>query len=192
MKAAGTARTTNPGGMKVITATRTDAPPPEPEKKLQDKLKDGATDAALNVVGILKDTYGDFRRSDRFFKYKAGIIASWVAITCLTLVLSCPPSELDAKNRLGARLGPRPADPTRPAVTIFNDSDKRWTDVRIIVNEKYQASMPSVEARDAVTVTPRQLLGPGGKVAPLDLRATDVELRTSDGKARLMKEGQEQ
>jgi hypothetical protein len=49
-----------------------------------------------------------------------------------------------------------------------------------------------VEARDAVTVTPRQLLGPGGKVAPLDLRATDVELRTSDGKARLMKEGQEQ
>ena len=188
----GTRAVTNPG-MKVISASRAEPPPPEPDnKKIQEKLKEGATETALNAVGILRDTYDDFKRSDRFFKYKALIIASWVGISCVTLIASCPRSELDAKNRLGARLAPRPTDPNRPAVTIFNDSDKPWSDVTIVVNDKYRAAMPQVEPHDAVTVTPRQLLGPGGKVAPPDLRATDVELRTADGKARLMKEGLEQ
>jgi len=180
----------NPGTMKVVTATRAKPPPPKPAERWQDRLKTQAVDLSLNAWSILKETYEDFRRSDRYFKYKALIIASWVVLSGVTIMASCPHSEMDARNRLGARLGPRAADPARPAITIFNDSDKPWKDVRIVVNDKYQAAVPQVEPHDAVTVTPKQLLGPKGMVAPSDLQATDVELRTDDGKARLMKAGE--
>jgi len=186
-------RASNPGTMKVITASRARPPPPKSSQRWQDRLKTETINLALNAWSILKEAYQDFRRSDRYFKYKAMIIAGWVAISGVTIIASCPQhSELDARNRLGARLGPKPTDPARPAVTIFNDSDKPWKDVRIVVNEKYQAAVPQVEPHDAVTVTPKQLLGPKGMVAPADLQAYDVELRTDDGKAHLMKGGETQ
>lgn len=188
MPAAQPGRASNPN-LKVITAARTQPLPAEPQKALKERLKSGAEDAALNVVSILKDAYADFRNSDRYFKYKAGILAGWVTLSIITVIASCPPSELDAKNRLGARLAPPPADRSHPAITIFNDGDQPWKDVTIVVNGAYRAAVAQVSPHDAVTVTPKQLLGPDGKVAPPDLQARDVEIRTDDGKAKLMKGG---
>jgi hypothetical protein len=179
---------------KAITATRARPPPPEAPQKLTERLKAEASNAALNAVSIAKDVVEDFRRSDRYFKYKAGILASWVVLTLLTLVASCPHrSELDAKNRLGARLGPPSTDPDHPAITIYNEGDDPWEDVTVIVNRHFRAAVGHVQGHgNDIIITPKQLTGDDNQPVPSNLKATDVEIRTSDGKARLMKDGQEQ
>lgn len=182
-------KASNPN-LRVMSAART-APPPAEQGPLSARLKSGAENTALNVVGILRDTWADFRSSDRFFKYKALILGSWIALTVLTFAVSCPGGDLDAKNRLGARLVTA-GEPSRPIYMIVNDSEKSWTDVLVVVNAQYRAAVADVEAHGNLTLTPKQLIGPNGKLAPTDLRITDLELRTGNGKTKLLKEGQPQ
>jgi hypothetical protein len=46
-----------------------------------------------------------------------------------------------------------------------------------------------VEPRAFVTITPKQLMGDNGKLAPFNLKATDIELHTKKGSVLLLKDG---
>jgi hypothetical protein len=173
---------------KVITATR--AQPIEEEKvALKERLTGGASDAALNAISIAKEAVADFKSADKFFKYKAGIVAAWVALSVASLVIACPGSGLFGNNNLHARLVIA-GEANAPIIMLVNEGRRPWTDVTVVVNKDFRAAAPNVKPHEEITLTPKQLMGPNNKLAPKDLHPTDVELRTARGQAVLMADGE--
>jgi hypothetical protein len=182
-------RVSNPS-MKAVSAARAQ-PAPEPASgPLSKRLKAGAEDTALNVLSILRDVGEDFRKSDRFFKYKAFVLAGWIALSGASIVVACPGSG-GPHNTLGARLVQTKVVDT-PVMMIVNDSGRAWTDVTVIVNNEYRASVGKVAAEapdNNLTLEPRKLLGEGGKMAPNTLQLRDIVVRTRQGEADLLVNG---
>lgn len=173
---------TNPG-MRVMTAAR--AAPLQKEKAegpLGKRLAGEASNHLLNAVSILKEMVGDFRSQDRFFKYKAFIVAGYLAVTVTSFAIACPggsvkAGDMDARLVLSDKLD-------RPSITIWNESKEAWKDIVVTVNEQYQAAVPSVAPGEFMTITPKQLMGSTG-AAPADLRFQTLRLRSRDDNADL-------
>jgi len=175
---------------RVLTAARSGTVRLDADgEPLPTRLRAGAESTALNVVAILRETWEDFRNSDRYFKYKAIILAAWAVLSLFGIVIACPAPSVHRDVTLGARLVVGP-ETERPALVFHNESDAAWQDVLIIVNGRYRAAVSHVEPQTFITITPKQLMGDNGKLAPSDLQATDVELRTRRGSARLLENGQ--
>lgn len=172
-----------------MSAAREQPLTPEPARPLADRVKGGASETAFTSVALVKRWVADFRARDRFYQYKAGILAAWVALSAVCLVIACPSGGLERSARLGARLV-LAGEAGYPVYTLFNDSKEPWTDVTVVVNQRYRAAAPFVQAGGNLTLTPSQLLGPDGKVAPADLHPRDLELRTPYGKERLLVDGE--
>ncbi len=175
---------------RVLTAARSGTVQLDADgEPLPMRLRAGAESTALNVVAILRETWEDFRNSDRYFKYKAIILVAWAVLSLTGVGVACPAPSVHRDTTLGARLVVG-AEDERPALVLHNESDAAWQDVLIIVNGRYRAAVSHVEPHAFITVTPKQLMGDNGKLAPSDLQATDVELRTRKGSAQLLEHGE--
>ncbi|NOJ81257.1 hypothetical protein [Myxococcus xanthus] len=182
---------TNPGmprapsqsNLRVMSAARAEPLLKEkPDGPLGKRLAGDASNHLLNGLSILKELVADFRRSDRFFKYKASIIAGWLVMTVTSLAIACPGStvrkgDMDARLVLSDRLD-------RPSVTIWNESKEPWYDVTLTVNGQYQAAVLTVAPGEFITITPKQLMGSSG-AAPADLRFQSIQMRSRDDSADL-------
>jgi len=175
---------------RVLTAARSGAVQLDADgEPLPSRLRTGAESTALNVAAILRETWEDFRNSDRYFKYKAVILVAWAVLSLTGVGVACPAPSVHRDTTLGARLVVG-AESEHPALVLHNESDAAWQDVLIIVNGRYRAAVSHVEPHAFITVTPRQLMGDNGKLAPSDLQATEVELRTRKGSAQLLEHGE--
>jgi len=175
---------------RVLTAARSGTVQLDADgEPLPARLRAGAESTALNVMSILRETWEDFRNSDRYFKYKAIILVAWAILSLTGIGVACPAPSVHRDTTLGARLV-MGAESEHPALVLHNESDAAWQDVLIIVNGRYRAAVSHVEPHAFITVTPRQLMGDNGKLAPSDLQATDVELRTRKGSAQLLEHGE--
>jgi len=150
-------------------------------------VRERAIDTVLNAASMLADMWDDFRRRDRFFKYKAAIVATWAVLSITSFFVAFPS---DSKNRLGARLV-MAGDASRPVYMIVNDSGDTWHEVTVIANNRYRTAVGLVEPRGGtLTFIPKQLKGDQDTAPPSDLQISDLQLRTDDGSAWLMKEGE--
>lgn len=178
-------------GMRAVSAART-APleKPKAEGPLGKRVAAETSNVLLNTFSILKEQLADFRGSDRFFKYKAGIVAGWVVLSVASFAIACPgrslaTGDMDARLVLSDKLD-------RPSVTIWNESKDVWRDVTIIVNEQYRAAVAEVQPGNFVTITPKQLLGADGVTAPADLRFQSLKMRSPGDNADLTPSLQEE
>jgi len=175
---------------RVLTAARSGTVRLDSDgEPLPSRLRAGAESTALNVAAILRETWEDFRNADRYFKYKALILIAWAVLSLCGVGVACPAPSVHRDTALGARLVVG-AEAEHPALVLHNESDAAWQDVLIIVNGRYRAAISHVEPHAFITVTPKQLMGDNGKLAPSDLQATDVELRTHKGSAHLLEQGE--
>lgn len=177
----------NPGTMRVMTAARAAPVQEEPKGPLGKRLVSEATNAALNGVSILKELAQDFQERDRFFKFKALILGSWLGLSVLSIGIACPRQNLET-GALGARV----VDPKiagRPTLMIYNESKEPWRDVIFVVNGDFRASVEVVKPGDFITLTPKQLMNSAG-AAPSDMPMRNLELRTKDGTATLLRNGE--
>ena len=175
-----------------VSATRSEPLPlDEDGLPIQTRLRSEAESTALNVVAILRETWEDFRNADRYFKFKAGILAAWAVLSLTGVFVACPgaPPILGPSTTLGARLI-MGEEPEHPAYVLSNESDRAWEEVVVVVNHTFRAAISHVEPRAFVTITPKQLMGDNGKLAPFNLKATDIELHTRKGSVLLLKDGQ--
>jgi len=171
---------------KVVSAARRDSGFELRAGRLGSRLKSEAENTALNFLARAKEALESFRRSDRFFKYKAGIAAAWFLISVGTLLWA--PRSSTGDNRLGATLVVTTVL-DHPVYMVKNDSSRTWREVIVVVNRTYRAAVPEVEAGQNLTLGPKQLLGENGSVAPISLELQDFEIRTAQGSARLMEAG---
>ncbi len=181
-------RPSNPS-FKAISAAR-QAPlaaekgPPEDVKV---RLKAQAENTALNVVSILKETWQDFRNSDRFFKYKAGIIGGWIALSVASFVVANPGKA--NKNPIGAKLVINRVTNDQVYV-ILNESDDVWEDVKLVLNKEFEDTAPSVEPNGLpLTLDLRAFKGKGGARPPSTTKVIDLVIDTSEGDAVLVENG---
>lgn len=164
-----------------------------PATPLGSRLKEGAADAALNIAGILRDLWADFRASDQFFKYKALILAVWLALSGAGFFVACPGSG-GPTNTIGARLVKgKVLDST--VISVINESEDAWEDVVVVVNRTYSSSVAHVPGREQdpdnrFTVDTKKLRDPNNKAAPDALFISDLYVRTAEGRADLIQNGE--
>jgi hypothetical protein len=177
--------------LRVMSATRA-APLPKDKQQeaLKERLKSESANVALNTVSIIKEKVEEFRQQDRFFKYKAFIVAGWVLLSLLTFGTTWARGVKGGTGDLGATLVPVAG---RSSMTIMNKSEEPWTDILIIVKDnkgaEWRASVARVEPAKEFNIGPKQLLGADGRAAPSDIRIVGVEMRTSEGRAMLLEDG---
>lgn len=175
------------GQMKVMSAARAAPVQEEAKGPVGKRLASEASNAALNGLSILKELVQDFRERDRFFKFKAMILGSWLTLSVLSIAVACPKQGLET-GALGARV----VDPKiagRPTLMIYNESKEPWTDVIFVVNGEFRASVERVMPGDFITLTPKQLMNSAG-AAPADMPLRNLELRTKAGTATLLRNGE--
>lgn len=180
-------QTNNP---RVMSAARAAPLPKEQQQgQLSQKLKAESANVALNALSIVKEKVEEFREQDRFFKYKAFIVAGWVFLSVSTFGVTCARGTKQMGD-FGAKLVPVTS---RASLTIMNKSEDAWEKVLIVVKDnrgaEWNAYVPRVEPARDVTITPKQLLNADGKAAPSDITIVGVEMRTADGDAVLLENG---
>jgi hypothetical protein len=181
---------TNPN-MRAMSAARTGPVEKKSEGQVGKRIASEASNQLLNGLALLKEMFQDFRSSDQFFKAKAGIVGGWAFISLLSIIIACPGQGVKTAD-LGARVIVLPnADRPKaaPSLYITNTDDDPWENVIFTVNGKYKAIVDKVGAGGDVTLTPKNLMGPAGPM-PSDERFINAEMKTNDGKAVLVKDGQ--
>ncbi len=173
--------------LKVITAAR-QKPLTASGRPLKDRIRAQATDTALNVFSIVRESWEGFKSADRFLKFRVLIMAAWVVISIGTLFVACP-GAVRSRNSLGAQLVVTTvAD--HPVYMVKNEGKRPWREVVVVVNKRFRAAAEQVEPGSNLTFGPNQLLGENGIIAPADLEMAELELRTSEGSAKLLEGGQ--
>jgi hypothetical protein len=179
-------RPSAPGGVR--SAMRA-APLPEEKRKLtKEVLREGAVETVLNSVGILRDVIEDFRSSDRFFKYKAGVLAMWLFLSLTSVGVSCS-GGAPTGNSFGARLVVAGDSNIDRAYMLKNDSDNEWQAVTVTINGRYFVTAAQLRPYGDITLTPRLMYDESGTAAPQDIVIRDIQITCSDGEAFLLKGG---
>lgn len=169
----------NPNMRAVRSAMRDEPVSAEPKKKLDKAaLKEGAIDTLLNSVSILSELADDFRSSDRFFKYKAGVLITWLLLSVSSVGVACgnqgPTNDINAVLVVGG-------DAARPIYLVKNESLEVWQDVEVSVNGQYRATLAQMEANGgSIALSSAVLFDQAGAKAPSALVITEIVITVSE------------
>jgi hypothetical protein len=159
---------------------------PTPRQRFE-RLLAKTVDAGLNLLGILRELYQGYQRSNTFFKYRVLVVASW-AVLSLGGVAAAFHNGAAESNALGARMVVSSvAD--EPVYMIVNESNDAWQDVRLVVNERFSAAAIRVAPGGELTIGIRKLIDETGRPAPENLHVDKMTLKTSDDSVDLVREG---
>ncbi|MGQ0508911.1 MAG: hypothetical protein ACT4TC_26715 [Myxococcaceae bacterium] len=161
---------------------------PTPTSEVRRLIAAEAQNTALNALSIFKELWADFRNSDRYFKYKALIIAIWIVLSASGFAVACPGSSA-ATTDFGAKLTISDFG-AHPFYVIRNESTSPWSDVKVTVNGgEYHYESGAVEPGKDVGFGAKQLKGRDNRSAPETLNVRRLEIHTSAGDAVLIKDG---
>jgi hypothetical protein len=128
---------------------------------------------------LAQDLTEGYRRSNRYFRMRAAVIASFTLLTVASLWLACPSSG--PRNDLGAEVKLAESF-LGHQLLIRNESDEIWTDVVITLDGTWRLDRRTVRPRDEMVVSVAQF-GQGGQRAPKDYRPATVTIVCREGKA---------
>jgi hypothetical protein len=141
-------------------------------------LQASASNTVLNGFSMLSEIVEDFKRSDRFFKYKAGVLVVWLMLTGTSLGIGC--SSGKHTNDLEAKLI-QSNDGTYDVYMVKNEGTENWQDVEMVVNGKYRATLTLLEAKGGnITLTPAVLFDENGQRAPYGLKFEELKVNVRD------------
>lgn len=162
----------------IFVAQRAEPLPVEPSplrQRLVEAIATGAFSAKRFVVGLVED----WRKRDPAFRWKAGIVASWIGISAFSLHVATSGPEDPASNSLGAYVAI-----THTAMgwglLLDNQSDRPWEAVEVVVNGEW------VHRRERIGPEEKVVLGPfqfqkGDQTPPADLSIDSVRVGTRRG-----------
>ncbi len=158
------------------------APGPRPRNEA---IQEALLDALLNARAIALELVADFKASDRYFKYKAAIVVSWVLLSLLTIGIACPSADVSPKNSLDARAWVQKVDALDrkiTAIALENESKDDWGVMILKLDNAFTAALPGLRARGGKTVvTLEKFVGIEGDSPPLDFRPQHLEIRCDRG-----------
>ena len=146
------------------------------------------------AAGRARALAGDFRRADRFFKLRAGVVAAWAVVSLATIFGACP--SAGPGNDLGAEVALLKADPVpgeqipgegqvvgSAKIMVRNESDDVWTDVVLKLDGRWRYDQATLRPRDYVVLLVSQFRQ-GQDAPPSDYRPRVLEVRCGQGRHR--------
>ena len=154
-----------------------------------ESMKAMVLDTIYGARSQVEQLWDDFKQSDRFLKYKASIVGSWLAISAATFVIISAGGQrplIDASNAIGAFAKfQRSAELGVSALLLENHSSETWKQVAITLDGAYSSLVPRVEPGGRAVVELRKFNGATGSTPPPDLRPQKLDIRCSEGSAVL-------
>lgn len=139
--------------------------------------------AAARVTEAAKDLATDltegFRRSDRTFKRRSAVVATWVVLAFLSVWIACPPSG--PTNALGAVARLDTGGIMGTQVLVHNDSRDLWTDVVFTLDDGWRLEKRTVRAGDKLVLSV-SVFSREGRQAPSDLKPRTLTIECAEGK----------
>lgn len=174
-------RPSNPNLKGVQSAARDQPLAPAQRKLTAARVQEGAVDTLLNSFSILSEVVDDFKRSDRFFKYKAMVISLWFLLAIGSFGVACPSSG--SSNDIDAVLVVS-GDASGPIYMIKNESTEPWKDVEILVNGTYRSTLSEMRGEGGnAALSPAVLFDEAGKKAPKGLQITEIVVKVREPEA---------
>jgi hypothetical protein len=163
-----------------------DAARPDPIAAAQ-RVKEGVRDLALGALGAAGDLASDvaegYRKSTRYFKLRAAVVASWALLSIVTLWAACPSSG--PANPLGAKfqllLRSEPGVLLGTQILVENDSRKVWRDVVVTLEGGWSYERKTVRPQDKLVVSIGQFRK-DGQSAPAELAPREITVECSEGR----------
>jgi hypothetical protein len=117
-------------------------------------------------------------RSDRYLRWRAGVVGAWAVAAAATLVLTCPGDG--HANALGAEVQVLGESLVGAQVLVRNDSADVWTDLELTLDGEWRYRHPTLRPRDQVVVATTQFRR-GADTLPADHRPRRLEVRCAQG-----------
>ncbi len=148
------------------------AQPPHREATLPDKARALARDLADRV-----------KSSNRYLRWRVGIVGTWVVLSLVTLWASCPstgptnPLGADVQVLKDSLLGGQ-------QILIRNESSENWTEVVVTLDDAWRHAQRTVRPQEQMVLAPSQFKR-GSEPAPRDLKPRTLLLECEQGRARI-------
>jgi hypothetical protein len=122
-----------------------------------------------------------FRRSDRFFKMRAGVVGTWVLLSLVTLYAACPSSG--PANALGADVQVlRESLVGGQQLLVRNESTEIWTDVVLTLDEGWRYEHRTMRPHDQLVLSMSHFRK-GEQAAPREFRPRALTIECGQGRA---------
>ena len=122
-----------------------------------------------------------FRRSDRFFKMRLGIVAAWAVLSIATLWGACVTPG--PTNALGADVQVNGDSIMGVQLLVRNESDHIWEDVVLTVDDAWKYTQSTMRPRDLVVVSLSSFRR-GDEAPPRDQRPRVLTISCAQGSGR--------
>jgi hypothetical protein len=155
-------------------ATRTDLPP-------RGGRLSAAADALDACRGHAAELADGFRRSDRFFKMRVGIVAAWAVISLATLWGAC--ATPGAHNALGADVQVDGDSIMGTQILVRNESEHIWEDVVLTLDDGWRYTQRTMRSQDLVVLSVSSFRK-GDESPPRDLRPRALTIACRQGSGR--------
>ncbi|HET6922484.1 MAG TPA: hypothetical protein VFI16_04985 [Anaeromyxobacteraceae bacterium] len=158
------------------------SPPPARDSPPPPKGTAGPASGALpDVREPVRRWVESFRRSDRFFKMRVGIVGSWAVISLVTLWAACPSSG--PSNSLGADVQVlRDSLVGGQQLLVRNESTESWTEVVLTLDEDWRRQHKTVRPHDQLVLSMSDFKREG-RAAPRDFKPRRLTLECDQGRA---------
>lgn len=138
---------------------------------------------ADRLRGSLAELADDFRRSDRFFKMKAGIIAAWCLVSAGTLWGACFHRAGGELSSLGAEVQMLPESFVGGAqILVRNESSDLWTDLTFELPGGFIHKHDTLRPGDQLVLSVSEFRK-GTTAPPKDLKPRSLTISCKEGKA---------
>lgn len=135
------------------------------------------TEAARDLAVDLAD---GFRKSDRTFKQRTALVATWTVLALMSVWIACPPSG--PTNALGALARLDTGGIMGNQVLVHNDGRALWTDVRFTLDDGWRLERRTVRAGDKLVLSVSAFSRDGSQ-APSDLLPRQLTIECAEGTA---------
>jgi len=122
----------------------------------------------------------DFRRADRFFKMRLGVVATWAVLSLVTLYGACPSSG--PTNALGADVQVlRESLVGGQQLLVRNESSEIWTDVVLSLDEGWTYEHRTMRPHDQLVLSMSHFRK-GDQAAPRDFKPRTLAISCGQGR----------
>ncbi|HEU4382262.1 MAG TPA: hypothetical protein VFR85_02065 [Anaeromyxobacteraceae bacterium] len=172
-----TARGAPPASQSAPPASRSAAP----ARSASFRLGAAASSALDRVRELARSLAESYRRSDKFFKMRAGIVASWALISVVTLWAACPASG--PENSLGADVRVlRDSLVGGQQLLVRNESADNWTEVVFTLDDGWRRDQKTVRPHDQLVFSMSDFRR-DGQPAPRDFKPKRLVVECEEGRA---------
>lgn len=121
-----------------------------------------------------------FRRSDRFFKMRLGVVSTWALLALVTLWTACPPSG--PSNSLGADVQVGGSMVGGQQLLVRNESGRIWEDVVLTLDDGWRHEHRTLRPHDQLVLSMSHFRKEG-QAAPRDFKPASLSVTCRQGSA---------